>query len=256
MEATLLSTPPGPVLWNEQAVSFYLNAIRLSDYEQRVGGHLRGLVGPTSSLLDIGAGSGSPGAALLAPRATWTTLEPNKLLADYLARRPERPSVHTQRWQALDSLELQPHELVLAANMPGPLDDPERFLDTLTPFVTRAVIWVVPAQRGPKRYCLADFLPSQLHGEDCLPAVNQVLKQLPSGKQPDVVQEVDWTFTGRFPHQRAAQTHFEERFNPSGCQQASKTIRERLEALTGAADGSVDISVPKRSACLIWRRSQ
>jgi len=244
-----------PTLWNDPAARFYLEAIQLSDYEQRVGGCLRALLGGGSSLLDIGAGSGVPGAALLSPGGHWTTLEPNGLLADYLAGRPERPEVHAQPWQALEGLGVQPHELVLAANMPGPLDDPGAFLDALMPLATRAVAWVVPAQRGPKRYCLADFLPADLHGEDCLPAVAQVLEKLPSGQQPAVMREVDWTFTGRFPSREAARAHFEERFNPSGWGRVSRVIHDRLDALVASEDGALHISVPKRSACLVWWQS-
>jgi len=243
-----------PVCWDNAAASFYLESIARSDYEQRVGQALRQMIGRASSLLDVGAGSGVPGAALLTPGAHWTAIEPNPLLAGYLADRPESPMVHRIRWQQLASMAMAPHAVVLAANMPGPLDTPEEFLDTLLPLTRHTLAWVVPAQPGPRRYCLSDFMPASVHEESCIPAVDLVLDNLSSRHQPHQMRRVDWTFRARFPSRAAAREHFEQRFNDADCANTSEQIQQRLARLTPARDGSLEIAISKRSACLVWRR--
>ncbi|MCP1676844.1 hypothetical protein J2T57_004017 [Natronocella acetinitrilica] len=241
--------------WAEAAARFYLQAIQGSDYEARVGSALHTLVGATQDLLDIGAGGGQPGAALLAPNASWTAVEPTAALARHLARRPERPRVMRCTWQALPgSVTTEVYDVALAANTPLPLGDPVGFLRSLQPLVRDAIAWVVPAQAGPRRHCLAGFLPTDIHGESNEPAVAGVLRKLETARLgPSAVQQVAWTFSARFSSLAAAQLHLERQFNPARCRRRRHRIRARLARLPRATDGSITVSVPKQSACLVWR---
>ena len=241
--------------WCASAAHFYLRAIQRSDYEALVGGALRDLLGPVDSLLDVGAGGGQPGAALLAPDARWTAVEPNALLARHLARRPERPRVLRCRWQAMPpAVSRQRHDVVLAANMPGPLGNPVAFLRALRPVAREAIAWVVPAQAGPRRNCLAGFVPADLHSEREEPAVHGVLRALEgAGLGPDSVQHVSWNFQARFATRDSAQQHLEQHFNPTGCRRRRHRIHARLARLPRETGGGVTLTVPKQSACLVWR---
>ena len=241
--------------WSASAAHFYLHAIQRSDYGALVGGALRKLLGPVESLLDIGAGGGQPGAALLAPDARWTAVEPNAWLARHLARRLERPRVLRCRWQAMPpAISRQHHDVILAANMPGPLGNPVVFLRALQPLAQEAMAWVVPAQAGPRRNCLAGFLPADLHGEREEPAVHGVLGALEGAALvPDSIQYVSWTFQARFSSRDSAQQHLEHHFNPTGSRCRRHRIRARLARLPRETGGGVTLTVPKQSACLVWR---
>lgn len=243
-------------VWDNEAAQFYVRGLEQSDYVERMGAVLRPELAQLDSLLDIGAGAGTLAAACLAPNARWTALEPNQYLLECLARLRDlgnfRVRIEPAVWQDLPVLELPPHQAVLAANMVGPLDDPQRFWRTLAPLCQRRMIWTVPAQRGPRQACLSGALPPELHGEDETPAVDLILARLPKSLHPHRSSYAHWTFRYTFADFAAADAYFQGRFNPSGELQRRQALRAHLECTLEPGPTGLIAAAPKRGAFLIW----
>lgn len=220
-------------------------------------GALRALLGTPGSLLDVGAGAGHPAAAWLPPSARWTAVEPNRYLRARLGRlsraaRPElRPVAAT--WEAMAGLGLPPHEVSLAANMGGPFSAPRDLLAAMRRLATRAVAWIVPAQRGPRRWCLAGALPPELHGEEERPRVSLVLEALGPAAAPGRGALFPWTFRARFADAGAAEAHCAAQLRlPPDDRRRGELHRHLAAALRPLPDGGVELAAPKLSALLVW----
>src|SRR5262249_43251247 len=133
--------------------------------------------------------------------ARWTAIEPNRFMQSEVRRRGAaepgwRIAVLGCRWQDAAPAALAGHAVALCANIPGLTDDPVPLLARMRAVADR-VAWVVPAQAGPRRFCLSGLLPPALHGEDETPG--HVLTLAALGRQaPRSMALVDWTFRCRF----------------------------------------------------------
>lgn len=156
-------------------------------------------------------------------------------------------------WEGLHRLLLPPHGVALAANAGGPLSSPRELLALMRANATRAVAWIVPAQRGPRRWCLAGALPPGLHGEDERPAAPVVLDALGPRDRPARSALFAWTFRARFPDLAAAGAHCAARLGwPEGDPRRLALGAHLAETARRHAGGGVEISAPKLSALLVW----
>lgn len=73
------------------------------------------------------------------------------------------------------------------------------------------MVWVVPAQAGPRGMCLAGRLPSAWHGEDETPAVDLALAALGPERATDHLVVADWTFSLVVPELSALAQHLADR---------------------------------------------
>ena len=103
----------------------------------------------------------------------------------------------------------------------------------------RTVIWVVPAQHGPRGMCFAGCLPAAWHGEDETPGVDIVLRGLAPSARPHAIAVAEWTFSGIVADVEALAIYLADRLGwpeqpPSGNGRAScppgQTRRRRLPA--------------------------
>lgn len=244
-------------VWPDHAARFYAAALDRSDYAAAAAAAFRGLLGTPASLLDIGAGAGQPVAAWLPGAARWTALEPNRYLRARLGRlaRTTHPRLQpvAARWEALPGLALPLHAVALAANIGGPLSAPQPLLALMRARATGAVAWIVPAQRGPRRWCLSGALPAALHGEDERPGLALVLEGLGSAARPDRSAVFPWTFRARFRDAGAALAHCAAQL----ALVPEAPCHEALAAHLGASlrplpEGGVELAAPKLSALLVW----
>ncbi len=241
-------------VWPDEDARFFAEGLARSDYVARVGGALAGMLGPSASLLDVGAGDGTLGRRLLTPGARWTAIEPNGFMGRQLAvamagRSDGIGRVTAASWQ--DALPAQPaHDVVLAANTSGPWEDAAGFLDLCRARATRAVAWVVPAQRGPRRWCLGGFLPAALHGEDERPGVEIVAQALGAARLPEATVLVDWSYRYRFAAREDAFAHFRRHLADPALEPA---LRRHLDAMLMRIGDGWLAEAPKRSALLVWR---
>lgn len=247
----------GNAIWPDRAARFYAGALDRSDYTAAAATALRGLLGTPDSLLDIGAGDGQPVAAWLPATSHWTALEPNRYLRARLGRlaRTTHPLLRplAAPWEALPGLGLQRHAVALAANTAGPQSVPHPLLALMRSQATSAVAWIVPSQRGPRRWCLSGALPATLHGEDERPAVSLVLERLGVAARPDRSGEFSWTFRARFPDAAAAHAHCAAQLALAPDAACHAVLAAHLESvLAPLPEGGVELAAPKLSTVLVW----
>ncbi len=246
-----------PPIWSDRAARFHARAMDRSDYGPTAAAALRDALGVPASLLDIGAGAGHPVLLWLPPDAPWFAVEPNRFLRAHLGRlsRTTHPGLHPldALWRDLPALDLPPVAVALAANIGGPLEAPRDLLRLMRAAATRQIAWIVPAQRGPKRWCLSGALPASLHGEDETPAVARILAALGPDDAPDRMAAFAWTFTARFVDAAAAHAHCAAQLALAPDDPRHAPLAAHLaRALTPTPDGALELAAPKRSAILVW----
>lgn len=244
-------------VWPNRAARFYAAALDRSDYAMAAAAALRGMLGTPGSLLDIGAGAGHPVAAWLPPKVGWTAVEPNRYLRARLGRlrRTAHPALRplNATWETLPQLALPPHEVALAANIGGPLSAPRALLASMRSRATSAVAWIVPAQRGPRRWCLSGALPATLHGEDDRPGVALVLEELGTVARPDRSTVFSWTFRAHFADAGEALAHCAAQLALTPDAPCHAALAAHLDSiLRPLPEGGVELVAPKLSALLVW----
>ena len=252
------SVPPRVTLlpegWSDVHAEFYAATLDESDYAQRVAPVLGGSFG---DVLDVGAGSGVLTRRCLAPGASWRAVEPNAAMRARLEnlRAPlERVGIalliDPRPWQALDATLRA--DTVLAANLGATHHDASRFAEAMAPRFARTMTWVVAAQSGPSTFCLAGFLPSELHGADVRPAHLATLDALSPTFRPDTVAFVDWTCRKTFQSLAHAQAHFVERLAIDGASPRGSAVKAFVAARADVRTEGVTVACAKRSAVLRW----
>jgi hypothetical protein len=243
-------------VWNDEAARFHAQALAQSDYVAAIGGALRVALGPCPSLLDIGAGCGALGAALLDRTARWTAIEPNRFMQSEVRRRSAlEPGWHVSvlgcRWQDAAPAAWAGHAVALCANIPGLTDDPAPLL-ARGRAVADTVAWVVPAQAGPRRFCLSGLLPAALHGEDAVPGHALTLAALGPRQAPRSLALVDWTFRCRFDAVESARTRLAAAYGQPTWDRIGSALDATLRAVLKPTDDGLIAEVPKRSALMLW----
>lgn len=232
-------------------LELYASGIDRSDYVERVLPLLHAAVAEPGDLLDIGAGGGQLGLAYRAAGQAWVALEPSPTMCRRLDRIPSPPRIVASGWQEAD-LARASFDTVLAANMAGPLNDPETFLARCRAWARANVVWLVPAQNGPRGLCLAGCLPAEWHGEDETPGVEIVLRQLPEHDRPRVVGKADWSFRLDVASIPAIAAYLADRLDWGAGDARRPALRDHLaSATTPVADG-FRLIVPRASAVLAW----
>ena len=244
----LQDTPGG-----SSPIAFYADGIDRSDYVDAVAPIIRARVGHVRSLVDVGAGAGQLGAAVCGPHSGWLALEPDPGMCTRLAaRRKPRPVVINAGWESLSANSMNPHDVSLAANIAAPLTDAKPFFQMLRPLTRRAMVWIVPAQHGPRGMCLAACLDPDWHGEDMRPGYELTLEALGPSHAPSQVAFADWTFRACFPSLEDAVTYFMRALNWQSDDPRIPSLRTRLAGQASSARSGVILCAPKRSAILIW----
>jgi hypothetical protein len=251
---------PSPVPWADADAAFFADQLARSDYARNLGDALRGLYGGRPrSLIDIGAGSGLLGQAVIARGGRWCAIEPNAHMRGRLAGVAEaRPDlsidIRDGVWQDLTPCDpAAPADLVLCANIPGPIGA-ARALHARTRPLGRRLAWIVPAQAGPRSWCLAGFLPTHLHGEDITPGDRLALDELGSDLVPDMVHLVPWTFQAFFPDRAAARAHMLDHLHRRGhvVDDLERRLDRHLDLALMPAEEGVIARAPKLSAVFVW----
>lgn len=234
------------------SLELYAAGIDTSDYVRCVAPLITRRVPNIGDLLDIGAGGGQLGLALRTPGACWTAIEPASVMRVRLARFSEPPRVLACDWEKADVV-AGGHDTVLAANIPPTLERPEVFLARCKSWARQTVIWVVPAQMGPRGLCLAGCLPSTWHGEDETPGVDIVLRGLSSSDQPQEVALTDWTFSAVVSNVESIAAYLADRLGwPEGDLRRPQMIAHLAAKARPHASG-FRFDVARRSAILVWR---
>jgi SAM-dependent methyltransferase len=233
-------------------LELYATGIDASDYTARVMPHLAAIAGGSGALLDLGAGSGQLGAQLRRRFGAWLAVEPGeRMRARLRALHPAPEQIIDRGWEDLD---LAPGSVdcALAANIAAPLTDARAFLAHCRRWSRDSIVWIVPAQHGPRGLCLAGCLPREWHGEDETPGVEVVRRQLGPDEMPRF-DTVSWTFTLPVADVDAVATYLADRLHWRGDDPRRAAI-SRLLAGRLRSDGQRQyLDVPRASAILVWR---
>jgi hypothetical protein len=249
-----ISSVPVPQGRSFDPLELYASAIDTSDYVARVAPVARRLVPDVGELLDVGAGGGQLGAALQGVDSPWSAIEPSPTMRGRLVRLHRPPRITPTGWEAAD-VPAGAHDTVLAATIPALFDQPEIFLAQCLAWARRAVVWVVPAHRGPRGLCFAGCLPSKWHGEDETPGIDIVLRGLSPEMRPQAIAFVDWTFSGVVKDLGALSSYLCDRLGWPA------TDGRRFELAAHLADqaqpdaAGVRLNIPRKSAVLVWGKS-
>ena len=233
-------------------LELYAAAIDTSDYVARVTPLVRRLVPEVGRLLDVGAGGGQLGAALQDRSLPWTAIEPSPTMRARLMRLHTPPHIVSGRWEEA-WVAPAAHDTVLAATMPAFFDHPEPFLARCRDWARRSVIWVVPAQAGPRGLCFAGCLPSDWHREDETPGLDIVLRGLAPSPRPDSIAFADWTFSGVVKDLPRLAGYLGDRLGwPEGDERRPRLLGH-LEAQAKPDAAGLRLDIPRKSAVLVWR---
>jgi SAM-dependent methyltransferase len=243
---------PSPEEARLDPLELYAAGIDGSDYVAKLALLLRAAVSRIGDLLDIGAGGGQLGQAIRNPSASWIAVEPAAAMQQRLRTLIPPPRLIEADWRRAD---LPPAcaDTVLAANMPAPLTDAAEFLARCRYWARRSVVWVVPAQNGPRGLCLAGCLPRTWHGEDETPGVEIVLRGLPPRDRPAIAARADWTFSVVTPDLARLSAYLADRLHWPPDDPRRPEIHDHLAAQAVPVDGGLRLSVPRASALLVWR---
>jgi hypothetical protein len=234
-------------------IELYAAAIDTSDFVARVAPLIRQSVCDIDDLLDIGAGGGQLGRALRAPNCRWTAIEPSSNMRARLAHLKDPPHLIAEGWETTD-VPFGGHDTVLAANIAAPLLEPNAFLQRCGAWARRAVIWVVPAQQGPRGMCFAGCLPAAWHGEDETPGVDVVLRGLGPSARPHSIAFAQWTFSGVVADVEALAIYLADRLGWPQGRRPEMTAHLARQAKRDPRGYRLDI--PRRSAVLVWKHAE
>jgi hypothetical protein len=234
-------------------LELYAAAIDTSDYVANVVPIVRRLVPSVGALLDVGAGGGQLGAALREAPSPWTAIEPSPSMRARLAALPLPPRIVPQGWEEA-CIPAAAHDCVLAATMPAQLDS-ERFLACCRNWARRTVVWVVPAQAGPRGLCFAGCLPREWHGEDETPGIDLVLDRLPASARPDAIAFAHWTFTGVVEDLATLAGWLADRLGWSATDGRRPRLHRHLVAQARPHADGHRLDIPRKSAVLVWGRA-
>jgi len=266
--AAVLSSSPSPT--EIDPLDLYASAIDTSDYVAAVAPVVRRLLPETGRLLDVGAGGGQIGGAIRDPGrdpgcdpgrdpgrdpgAPWTAIEPSAAMRARLQRYTPPPRIVASGWQRA-TIAPHAHDTVLAATMPAYFDQPEAFLARCRAWARRAVVWIVPAQAGPRGLGFAGCLPAAWHREDETPGIEVVLRGLAPGSRPHEVAFATWTFSGVVADLEGLAAYLADRLGWPRSDLRRQRLLDHLRVQARPDPQGHRLDIPRTSAVLVWRLS-
>lgn len=244
-----------PQRWDDVQARFYAETIAASDYVER----LAPLMGTGwTDFVDIGAGSGALGSRLASAGARWQAVEPQPAMQALLQQqhaalraRGVTLALHPCAWQELPAP--VGAQRLLAANLGATHCEAAAFFDAMAGRWRHSMHWVVAAQAGPSTFCLAGFLPPELHGADTQPACERTLQQLGPRRAPDDIRFADWHCRYVFANLHEAQSHFLDRLALAPGSALAVEVERHVERCAVQGLAGVEVGCPKRSAVMTWR---
>jgi SAM-dependent methyltransferase len=147
--------------WTPERVRSFDEAIRLSDFPDRVMSVLKPLLRECRTVLDVGAGVGALTIPLSRHADTVTALEPSPAMLDVL-----RANLKKYRLQNVDLLQgkwgedpLPPHDLVVVANVAPIFERLKPFIRAAEQVARRAVAIVQHVGPGTEKFYQGELYP-------------------------------------------------------------------------------------------------
>ena len=150
-----------PTFWNEKKANWYLEAVRKSDYSQKVLEVIAPLLDSDFTLLDVGAGCGALSISLAKQVKEVTALEPSIYMLNCLKRESSREGVKNIRSiQSLwEEVALDAHDVILCANVPTLLLDPQFFVQKAESLANFYIIMIQGVGRENNKFFFRELFP-------------------------------------------------------------------------------------------------
>jgi hypothetical protein len=231
----------------------YNSSMRLSGYEPILGTALAKLSLANDSIFEVGPGDGGLSRYLwpLQGRYQAVEIDPHmvRTIRERLITYPKIDSnVIEGDWESIDWQTIGAVDTGFAANTYGLTDGAANLWEKFRSTCRKRIIWIVPAQKGPRSWCLSGIFPPEIHGLSEKPGVETTLAELEHGAPIPGIQYFDWKFHQRFLSPEAAENFISDKMEGINPSLWTPILRENLQPY----DGEWIATAPKRSAMLIW----
>lgn len=245
---------PRTAPWSKSfSAELYNQAMRISGYEPTIGPALAALSVAEDSILEIGPGDGGLSRYLWPDKASYQAIEIDPHMVRSLRQRlTKHPEINSRiiegDWQSIDWQSIPAVDTGFAANTHGLTDGAATLWQQFRKICRKRIIWIVPAQKAPRSWCLAGIFPQKIHGLPEKPGVETTFEKLEGIAPKPLVQTFDWQFQQQFPSREAAKTFIQDKLE--SCEESAwlPFLEENLKP----SNGGWIASAPKRSALLIW----
>ncbi len=242
------------VVWSDRRARFYSEALKYSDYPNKVMGVLAPLVIGCRSVLDVGAGVGALTMPLSKLVEQVTALEPAEGMLGELRRNLERQAIQNVVVvdQAWGEVHLPPHDLLLVANVPHLLDDVSLFVEKAEEIARRFIVLIQHVETGRDKFYLDELYPLLLEKEyrrrrdylDTYVALHQ------SGIHADV-KIIEYDFDQPFTDVAEA-VMFWKAHVPIETAEQEEILKEFLQARLRPVESGLHAPIHRRSAVVSW----
>ncbi len=234
----------------------YNSAMRLSGYEPILGTALAKLALASDSIFEVGPGDGGLSHYLWPQQGRYQAVEIDPHMVCTIRQRLNTyPQIESNviegDWESINWQTISTVDTGFAANTYGLTDGAANLWKKFRNICRARIIWIVPAQKGPRSWCLSGIFPPEIHGLSEKPGVETTLMELEGIAPMPSIEYFDWDFHQRFPTPEAAKIFIQDKIS---------SIQESvwlpiLESNLRPYDGEWIATAPKRSAMLTWNLS-
>ncbi|MBI3988590.1 MAG: methyltransferase domain-containing protein [candidate division NC10 bacterium] len=240
--------------WSERKARWYSEAQRLSDYPEKAMGALAPLLNGCRSVLDVGAGSGALSIPLAKVVEQVTALDPSPAMLKELKRLMEEEGLSNitcleGRW---GEVAVEPHDLLLVANVPGILSDVPGFVGQALRVANQAIAIIQHVGTGRDKFYFDELSPL-LFGRPYPPREDYLITYIRLhrlGIHADV-RILDYHFDQPFADLDEAVEFWKEHLHLEG-NEHDETLREFLRMKLLPFGTGLLAPIPKRSAVISW----
>lgn len=254
-----MSAQSGEEFWGEQKARWYGEGLRYSDYADKVVGVIRPVIKGCSSLLDVGAGCGALCIPLARDLKRVVALDSSPAMLDELrkeARWAGAGNIETElaAWDEAED-RLGVFDVVLAASVPGVLDEPARGVARLERHARRFVFLVLGTPKNSEKFYFRELWP-MIFGTE-LPAKRDYFDAYDALYRIGIyanVEIVEYDFDQPFRDLGEAVVFWKDHMGLTG-EERDATLREFLSERLERSGDLLWARVPKQSAVIWWRPS-
>lgn len=240
--------------FNRDQAEWYNRALNCSDYPAKVMEALDPLLPECRTALDVGAGCGALAIPLAKKLERVSALDPSKPMMDILRRKAEALSMENieffeGRW---GEVEVEGHDLLLCANVPGVAYDPRRLAGPITAKADKFVALVQGAGNNRDKFYFKEIFPLLYDEQYTMrPDYIKVYKGLHELGICANVRIIEYNLDQPFEDMDEA-VAFMRSYLPPFPSEKEKTLRSFLDDKLESADGKLWARMPKKSAVIWW----
>ncbi len=250
----------GGGFWSRQKAQWYSEGLRHSDYAHKILGVMEPVIEDCASLLDVGAGCGALCIPLARRLERVTALDSSEaMLAELRAQATAEGIENIQtEMAAWDDAEagLGVFDVVLAANVPGVLDDPPKSIPRLERHAREFVFLVLGTPKNWNKFFFRELWP-MIFGSD-LPKKRDYFGVYTALYEMGIFADaaiVDYDFDQPFSDIGEAVSFWKDHMGLTG-DEHDETLRDFLSDRLERSGELLWARVPKQSATLWWRPSR